>query len=274
MTATIMNTATLPAAPRRVINPARALRHGLSLAGRSIIKIRKNPESLLDVTLQPILFLVMFVFLFGGAISGNWHVYLQTLVPGLMVQNTLFASMGTGNALSTDISKGVFDRFRSLPIARSAPLVGAVLGDTVRFVVAMTVLLSFASILGFRVHTNPVEALLAVLVMIAAGLAMCWLGVWVGMLVKSPTAAQGVMVAVMMPLTFGSNVFVASSTMPGWLQTWTSVSPVSKLVDVTRGLMLGGPIGGPLFAAFLWMVGFLAVFFPLAMRSYKRRMTS
>ena len=266
-------TATMPA-PHRVINPARALRHSLSLAGRSIIRIRKNPANLLDVTLQPILFLVMFVFLFGGAISGNWHTYLQTLVPGLMVQNTLFASMGTGNALSTDISKGVFDRFRSLPIARSAPLVGAVLGDAVRFVVAMIVLLGFAMILGFRVHTNPMFAVLAVLLMIVAGLALCWLGVWVGMLLSSPTAAQGVMVAVMMPLTFGSNVFVPSSTMPGWLQTWTTISPVSKLVDVARGLMSGGPIAAPLLAAAIWLLAFTAVFFPLAMAAYRRRMTS
>ena len=267
-------TATMPVPARRVINPARALRHSLSLAGRSIIRIRKNPANLLDVTLQPILFLVMFVFLFGGAISGNWHTYLQTLVPGLMVQNTLFASMGTGNALSTDISKGVFDRFRSLPIARSAPLVGAVLGDAVRFVVAMIVLLGFAMILGFRIHTNPMFAVFAVLLMIVAGLALCWLGVWVGMLLPSPTAAQGVMVAVMMPLTFGSNVFVPSSTMPGWLQTWTTISPVSKLVDVARGLMSGGPIAAPLLAAAIWLLAFTAVFFPLAMAAYRRRMTS
>ncbi|HEY2694922.1 MAG TPA: ABC transporter permease [Pseudonocardiaceae bacterium] len=266
-------TATMPA-PRRVINPARAMRHSLSLAGRSIIRIRKNPENLLDVTIQPILFLVMFVFLFGGAISGNWHVYLQTLVPGLMVQNTLFASMGTGYSLSNDISKGVFDRFRSLPIARSAPLVGAVIGDAVRFVVAMVILLGFAMILGFRVHTNPLFAVFAVALMIVAGLALCWLGVWVGMLLTAPTAAQGVMVAVMMPLTFGSNVFVPSSTMPGWLQAWTTISPVSKLVDVARGLMLGGPIANPLLWAAIWMIGFAAVFFPLAMVAYRRRMSS
>lgn len=266
-------TATMPA-PRRVISPARALRHSLSLAARSIIRIRKNPEILLDVTIQPILFLVMFVFLFGGAISGNWHVYLQTLVPGLMVQNTLFASMGTGYSLSNDISKGVFDRFRSLPIARSAPLIGAVLGDAVRFVVAMVILLGFAMILGFRVHTNPLFAVFAVLLMIVAGLALCWLGVWVGMLLSAPTAAQGVMVAVMMPLTFGSNVFVPSTTMPGWLQSWTSISPVSKLVDVARGLMLGGPIGTPLMWSAVWMVGFAVVFLPLAMRAYRRRMSS
>jgi oleandomycin transport system permease protein len=117
-------------------------------------------------------------------------------------------------------------------------------------------------------------ALAAVLVMIVAGLALCWLGVWVGMLLSSPTASQGVMIAVMMPLTFGSNVFVPSSTMPGWLQTWTSISPVSKLVDVARGLMLGGPVGAPLLAAAIWMLGLAAVFFPLAMTAYRRRMTS
>jgi oleandomycin transport system permease protein len=266
-------TATMPA-PRRVIGPVRALRHSFTLAGRSIIRIRKNPENLLDVTIQPILFLVMFVFLFGGAISGNWHTYLQTLVPGLMVQNTLFASMGTGYSLSNDISKGVFDRFRSLPIARSAPLVGAVLGDAVRFVVAMVILLGFAMILGFRVHTNPLFALFAVMLMIVAGLALCWLGVWVGMLLSAPTAAQGVMVAIMMPLTFGSNVFVPSTTMPGWLQSWTSISPVSKLVDVARGLMLGGPIATPLLWSAVWMVGFAVVFLPLAMKAYRRRMSS
>src|SRR5262249_29612701 len=138
-----MTTLTM-AAPRPVtltIGPAQALRHALALAGRSIAKIRKNPETLLDVTLQPIIFLVMFVYLFGGAIKGGSTAYLQVLLPGLMVQNTAFASMGVGVALNTDISKGVFDRFRSMPISRSAPLVGAVLGDVVRQLVALTVLL-------------------------------------------------------------------------------------------------------------------------------------
>lgn len=259
-----------PVAVRRT-NPVRAVRHALSLAGRNLIKMRKNPESLADVTLQPILFLVMFVFLFGGAISGNWHTYMETLVPGLMVQNTLFASMGTGYGLVTDLDKGVFDRFRSLPIARSAPLLGAVLGDTIRLVVAMVVLVAFASILGFRVHTNPGFALLAVVLMVVAGLAMCWIGVFVAMLVKSPQAMQGVMIAFMMPLTFGSNVFVPSSTMPGWLRAWTSISPVSKLVDTGRGLMLGGPIAAPLLSAAVWLIAVVAVFFPLAMWRYRRR---
>ena len=160
----------------------------------------------------------MFVYLFGGALKGNTHDYLQVLLPGLMVQNIAFASMGTGYSLNTDITKGVFDRFRSMPIARSAPLVGAVLGDIVRYLVAMAVLLvTFAVILGFRVHTDPVSFLIAVALMVVFGLCLCWVSVLVGMLVKSPQAVPGTLVAFMMPLTFGSNVFVDPSTMPGWL---------------------------------------------------------
>jgi oleandomycin transport system permease protein len=268
-----MTTMTMPAgtAPRRRIGPARTLRHGLTLAGRSIARIRRNPEILLDVTLQPILFLVMFVFLFGGAISGNWHVYLQGLVPGMMAQSTLMASVGTGIALGTDITKGVFDRFRSLPIARSAPLIGAVIGDAVRLLTATVVLLVFATVLGFRVHTSPVALIAAMVIMLLAGLALCWIGVFVSMLVRSPQTAQGVLVAFILPLTFGSNVFVPSATLPGFLRTWATISPVSQLADLCRGLLIGGPVAGPLLASVAWLVGIVAVFFPLALHFYHRR---
>ena len=265
-----MTTITAPA-PVRFMSPVRGIGHGLILAGRSIGKIRKNPAALADVTIQPIIFLVMFVFLFGGAVSGNWHVYLQTLVPGLMVQNIVFASMGTGVALITDVDKGVFDRFRSLPIARSAPLIGAVLGDTVRYVVSLVVLLGIGYALGFRMHTGPVSAVLAVLMMIAAGLCLCWVGVVIAMMMRNAQAAQGVMVALLMPLTFVSNVFVPAGTMPGWLQAWTRISPVSQLADTTRGLLLGGPLADSLLVGFAWLAGIVVVFFPLAMRVYHRR---
>src|SRR2546421_4912086 len=162
-----MTTLAIPAARALLtkIGPSDALRHSLALAGRAVVKIRKNPETLLDVTLQPIIFLVMFVYLFGGAVAGGTSNYIQTLLPGLMVQNTAFASLGIGIALNTDITKGVFDRFRSLPIARSAPLIGAVLGDVVRYVVALTVLLVTAVIMGFRMHTDPGSFLIAVALM-------------------------------------------------------------------------------------------------------------
>lgn len=256
--------------PRR-ISPAKAVQHGFSLAWRGVLKIRKNPEQLIDVTLQPILFLVMFVYLFGGAIAGGTGAYLQTLTPGLMVQNTIMASLSAGVSLNTDVKKGVFDRFRSLPIARSAPLVGAVLADLVRYVVALGVLLIMATIMGFRIHTNPLSAVAAAAVMVLAGLCFCWMAVFVGMLVSSPGAVQGIMIALVMPITFGSNVFVPTATMPGWLRAWAEISPISLLADAMRGLLTGGPVAGPLLGGFAWMAGVVVVFFPLAMRAYRRR---
>ncbi|MGW5050539.1 ABC transporter permease [Actinokineospora sp. NPDC004072] len=253
------------------IGPAAGLRHGLVLAARGIGKIRKNPESLLDVTVQPILFLVLFVYLFGGAISGGTDEYLQFVLPGIMVQNTVFASLGTGMALNTDITKGVFDRFRSLPIARSAPLVGAVLADVVRFIVTLVVLFGFAYLLGFRVTTDPGRFLIAVALMLVFGLCLCWISVWVGMLVKSPQAVPGTLVAFVLPLTFGSNVFVPAETMPGWLQAWVDINPVSHLATAARGLLLGGDWLASTGWAALWAVGLVAVFFPLALRAYRKR---
>lgn len=258
-------------APPRHVSPAKAVQHGLSLAWRGVLKIRKNPEQLIDVTLQPILFLVLFVYLFGGAVAGSTGAYLQNLAPGLLVQNTIMASLSAGVALNTDVSKGVFDRFRSMPIARSAPLVGAVLADVVRYLVAITVLLVMATIMGFRVHTDPLSVLGAVALMVVAGLCFCWVAVFVGMLVENPGSVQGIMIAVIFPLTFGSNVFVPSTTMPGWLHAWSDISPVSLLADATRGLLVGGPIAGPLLGALAWMAGVVLVFFPLAMRAYRRR---
>ncbi|HVV12354.1 ABC transporter permease [Amycolatopsis sp.] len=264
-------TAIALAPPPRHISPAKAIQHGLSLSWRGILKIRKNPEQLVDVTLQPILFLVMFVYLFGGAISGNTGAYLQTLAPALLVQNTIMASLSAGVSLNTDVNKGVFDRFRAMPIARSAPLVGAVLADVVRYLVAIVVLLVMATIMGFRITTDPASAILGGLLMILAGLCFCWIAVFVGMLVSTPGAVQGIMIAFIFPLTFGSNVFVPSSTMPGWLRAWSDISPVSLLANTMRGLFVGGDVAGPLLGSLAWMAGVVVVFLPLAMRAYKRR---
>jgi len=138
--------------PRR---PFPAVRHGLTLAWRSLLKIKYNPEQLIDLTLQPIIFVILFVFLFGGAVAGDWRDYLQFVLPGILVQTVVFATLGTGIGLATDIKTGIFDRFRSMPIARSAPLVGTVAGDVVRYVVSGVVVLAFGMVLGFRIHTGP-----------------------------------------------------------------------------------------------------------------------
>lgn len=249
----------------------RGVRHGFALAWRGILKIRKNPEQLADVTIAPIILLVMFTYLFGGALAGNTDAYLQMLVPGILVMNILQASMTAGVQLNTDVSKGVFDRFRAMPIARSAPLVGAVLADVVRYVVCVVVLMIVATVMGYRVQTGPAELLIAAGLAIAFGLCFCWASVFVGMLLKTPQAVQGIMIVLIMPLTFGSNVFVGTSTMPGWLKAWADISPVSLLSDALRGLLNGGAIAGPLIGSLIWMAGAVAVFFPLAMWAYRRR---
>jgi len=245
----------------------------LTLAWRNIVRIRQNPEALADVTFQPIIFTLLFVFVFGGAIAGEggWRSYLQFVLPGLLAQGVIFATMGTGIALNDDFAKGVFDRFRSLPISRSAPLVGAVLGDAVRFTTSIVILMVFSVALGFRFHNGIGYGLLACLLALGFALSVCWIWVWLGLKMRTSQGVQGVAFLVMFPLTFGSNVFVDPKTLPSLMQTFVNVNPVKHLVDTMRGLMLGGPIQGPLLWTLAWMAGFIAVFAPLAIRAYRRR---
>jgi oleandomycin transport system permease protein len=274
MTTTLtVDAAGVPAAPTSTVKgrPFGLVRHSLILAGRAILKIKRSPEQLIDVTLQPIIFTVLFVYLFGGAIAGSQHDYLETVLPALMVQTVLFASLAIGVNLNTDINKGVFDRFRSLPIPRSAPLIGAVLGDIVRFVTSIVVLMAFGSAIGFRVHTDPLRALAACLLVLGFALSLSWIAVLIGMIVKEPGTVQGIGFLVMFPLTFGSSIFVPVDTLPGWLQGWVKVNPVTHLVDAARGLMLGGDVTSPVIQSLLWAVGITVVFAPLAVRAYRRR---
>ena len=259
------------ARPARSMTPVRATRHALTLAWRALVRIRRNPEQLLDVTLQPIVFVTLFVFLFGGAIKGqDRHSYLEYVLPGITVLTVVFASMGTGIGLNTDVTKGIFDRFRSLPIARSAPLTGTILGDFFRYVVSIAIVFAYGSLLGFRIATNPASALAAVGLMFVFGFAVGWIWVLLGLYVKSPQSLQGFGFIVMFPLTFGSNVFVATKTLPGWLQAWVKVNPVTALSAATRGLVLGGAVATPAWQSIIWSVAIAAVFSPLAVRRYRR----
>ena len=269
-----MTTATLePAHVARRANPLAWVQQSLTLAWRNVVRIRQNPEALADVTFQPIIFLVLFLFVFGGAIAngGTWHDYLPFLLPGLLVQTVVFSTMGTGVALNDDFAKGVFDRFRSLPIARVAPLVGAVLGDAVRYTLSIVILMGTGFALGFRFQNGVGYGVLALVVVLAFALSMCWIWVWLGLSLKTAQGVQGVAFLVMFPLTFGSNVFVQTDTLPGFLQAFVKINPVKYLVDTMRGLMLGGPIEKPLLITLAWMVGLVAVFAPLAIRAYRRR---
>ena len=256
--------------PGTAIPPA-PVRHSLTLAWRTLLRIRRTPEQLLDVTLQPPIFILLFVYVFGGAISGTQHDYLQYVLPSLMVQTAVFGTIAIGANLNDDIKNGVFDRFRSLPISRSAPLVGAVLGDVVRYSIAIVVTLGFGMALGFRVGTDPLQAFAACLLVLGFALCLCWVFIFIGMLVRESGAVQGLGFLVLFPLTFGSTTFVKADTMPGWLQAWVRVNPVTHLNEAVRSLMTGGPVAGPLAWSVGWAMVFLVVFAPLAVRAYRRK---
>lgn len=248
------------------------VRHSAALARRSLIKTIRTPEALIDVTLQPVIFLVLFTYLFGGAISGgDRHGYLQLLLPGMLGQSLAMGGIALGQNLNADIEKGVFDRFRSLPISRAAPLVGAVLADVVRYLTVCVVMLTFGMLMGFRVGTGPVATLAAIGLAVGFGLCFCWISVLVGMLVRTSGAVQGIMFLVVFPLSFGSNVFVPTSTLPGWMQGFVQANPITPLVATMRGLLVGGPVAGHLLLTLTWMAGLLVIFVPLALRAYSRR---
>jgi oleandomycin transport system permease protein len=250
----------------------RTLRHALALAKRNLIKLTRTPEQLIDVTLQPVIFLLLFVYVFGGAIAGgSRHDYLEYLLPGLLGQGIAMGSVALGQNLNADIEKGVFDRFRSLPIARSAPLVGAVLADFFRYLSVCVVFLGFGYVIGFRIGTNPLATLAAIALSIAFALCFCWVSVFVGMKARTSGAVQGIMFLLILPLSFGSSVFVQASTMPGWMQAFVKVNPMTHLVGVVRGLMVNGPVASHLGWTLLWMAILLVVFVPLALRAYRKR---
>jgi oleandomycin transport system permease protein len=257
---------------RRRISVRQTLANSLTLAWRNVMQLKHSPEKLMDVTLMPIVFLVLFLYVFGGVVAGSTHAYLEQLLPGLVGQMAMFATMTMGTALCDDIHKGVFDRFRSLPIARSAPLIGAVIGDSLRFCVVMVVLTGFGSALGFRFHTGPLDIVAAYALAYVFYLAVCWISVLIGLVAPSPETVQGISMIWTMPLVFGSSVLLANTrTMPGWLQAWVKVNPVSDLADSVRALTTGGPVGDHPLITLAWAVGIVVVAFPLALRTYRRR---
>lgn len=248
-----------------------ALRQSATLAWRGIEKIRRNPAGLTDVILGPAIFLILFGYVFGGAIAGNTSDYLQYVFPGILGLTTLLATMGVGVSLSTDLKEGVFDRFRSLPIARIAPLVGAVLADIVRQIVSLAALVAFGLLLGIRFDTDPASFLAGCALAIAFALSLSWVWVLLAVAINEPQAVQGIGALLIFPLAFISNIFVPVDTMPDWMQTIAEANPVGHLVDTVRGLWMGGPVSEPLLLTLAWMVGILIVFVPISLIAYLRR---
>lgn len=247
------------------------LRHSATLAWRGVVKTLHSPEALVEVTLQPVIFLLLFVYVFGGAISGNTTTYLQFALPGVLVQTVVFASAGTGTALADDLKTGIFDRFRSLPISRTAPLLGAIGADLVRYLTSGVIMLDFGVALGFRFHSDVVSVLTGMALIMAFAFALCWVFTALAMLVRDPRSVQGLGFLIMMPLTFGSNVFVPANTMPSWLRAWVEVNPVSAVADAVRALFGGNPTGNAATLTLGWSAAIVVVFAPLAVTLYRRR---
>jgi len=250
----------------------------LVLARRTVTKMFRNPEQFIDVTVQPILMTVIFVFIFGGAIAGNTTDYLQFALPGIIVQTIMFTAMTIGVNLNTDLKNGVFDRFRSLPIQRSAPLLGAVTGDIVRHTIAVGVALAFGTLIGFRFHTSPFEVVFGFLLLIVFAVSLCWISVFVGMVARSSGAVQGISFLVVFPLTFGSSTFVPASTLPEWMQGWVAINPVTHIINAVRGLFLGQsalPADVTVWGEVGWVavacVVIAGIFAPLATWAYRRK---
>ncbi|MFL6125916.1 ABC transporter permease [Actinophytocola sp.] len=267
MTAAVASHAAL--APR--VRPSEGLRQSASLSWRTLVQIKHNPMELIDFSLQPIMFLLLFTYVFGGAIAGSTGDYLTFALPGLIVQNALFGTLNTGVGMCNDLTKGVFDRLRALPIARWAPLTGRIVADIVKQAWAMALLLGLGAIMGFRVGTSVAAVLGAFGVLLAVVLAFSWVSVLVGVLVREPERVMVFGFAVMFPLTFVSNVFVPANTMPGWLRSFVDVNPVTIVANAIRGLLVEGPVATPVLQALAWAAGFLAVFGPLAVHAFRKR---
>lgn len=248
-----------------------ALRHTLTITRRDLLHIKSDPEQLVGMTIQPLMFLLLFVFVFGGAIAGSSSEYLQFALPGLIVQTVAFSGFTTALGLNVDFQRGLVDRFRSLPIARSAVIGGRILSDSVRVVWGVLIMVAFGMILGFDFQGGLAGAAGGVLLASVFGITVCWPMAYIGIIAKAPESVNTYGFLVILPLTFASSVFADPDTMPGWLQAFAEVNPVTSVVDATRALMLGGPVADSLIASILWMAGITAVFAPLAIARYRRR---
>ena len=257
----------------RVLEPRvglqQAARDSLAMAYRSLLKLRRTPEQFFDVLFQPVIFVLMFTYLFGGAIAGDTASYLPLFVPGILAQVVLTATAASGTQLREDMDKGVFDRFRSLPIARVAPLAGALLADTVRYLVATALTFATAFAIGYRPAGGPAGVAAAGLLVIACAWAMSWIFALMGVTAKSAAGVQGLSFMILIPLTFLSNVFVPVETMPGWLQAIVHVNPVSHIVTAARDLANTGTFTSDGWLALLGAAAVVAVFAPLTMRRYR-----
>lgn len=264
----------IPVAERKLKRKAgfgQTVRNSLTMAYRGLLKIRRTPEQLFDVTLQPIIFTLMFTYIFGGAISGDVKSYLPVIIPGILVQTVITTSIVTGVQLREDMDKGVFDRFKSLPIARISPLAGALLADTVRYAIATVLTFVMGYIMGYRPDGGLGYVILAGLLVIICSWSISWIFAFFGVIARTASSVQGISMLALFPLTFLSNAFVPVKTMPDWLRWFANVNPVSHLITAVRHLTNSGTFGWDFTITLIGAAAVVLIFAPLTVRAYMRR---
>ncbi|MEU6119189.1 ABC transporter permease [Streptomyces sp. NPDC047117] len=250
------------------------LRHIGALVRRNALQIKQDPESMFDVLLMPIIFILLFVYVFGGAIAGkgNQQEYVQYLVPGMMAMMGMNIAMAVGTGVNEDFRKGVMDRFRTMPIARSSVLIAKIVVEIGRMLIATAILLGMGFLLGLEIRGSVLQFVAAIVLSTVFGAALMWIFVLLGLTVKTPQAVQGMAMLVLMPLQFGSSIFAPTASMPGWLEGFTKVNPLSNLADAARGLLGGqGPVAHPALVTLAWAVAITAVTMPLAVRKFRSK---
>jgi ABC-2 type transport system permease protein len=249
---------------------AGAVSAALTFGWRGMLKVKHVPEQLLDVTITPVMFVVMFTYIFGGAIAGSTGDYLDYLLPGILVMSVLFTTVYSGVALNTDLTRGVVERFRSLPIWKPAPLVGSLLGDSVRYLAAGTVIIVLGVVLGYRPDAGVGGVLAALALVIVFAFGLSWVFTTLGLLLRSPNAVMNAGFMGIFPLTFLSNVFVEPDTLPGALEAFVDVNPISILATASRGLMAGNADVADIAIVLAVAAALTAVFAPITTRLYRR----
>jgi ABC transporter DrrB family efflux protein len=256
-----------------------SLAYGLSdtmvLAKRSLLRIPRAPDLLLSFTVQPIMFVVLFVYVFGGAIATpGFEDYTDFLMPGIVAQTMSFGGFVTALGLSEDLRKGLIDRFRSLPMSRSAVLAGRTLADVATNVISLTIMIAVGLLVGFRFHSSPPEVIAGIGLMLLFGYAFSWIFAYCGLVASSGESAQAIGFIVIFPITFISSAFVPVDSMPSWLQPIAENNPFTTVVDAMRALWVDAPAGNDIWGAVLWSIGLIAVFAPLSVARYRRAVSS
>jgi len=272
--------ATRAPATRPPISPPSLLRASSTIVWRNLLHIRRMPEMLLDVTVQSVMFVLLFAYVFGGAIAVRGADYKEFLLPGIMVQTMVFSSAIVAMGLTSDLQKGIVDRFKSLPISRSSVLIGRSISSLIHSSIGVAVMGVTGLLIGWRIRTNLFDGVLAFVLLLGFGFAMIWLGIWVGSLMRSVEAVQGFMFTVMFPLTFVANTFAPTDRMPSWLRFVAEWNPVSSLTQACRELWGNGPsapaeaawpLHHPVLTTVGWSILLTAIFAPLAVAAFRRR---